>query len=373
MTERPAPKSSPIARLSPTSLNRILACPMSQAFRQQGRRGPAASSPAARLGRAAHGALEIVVGDRSLFRDEWRDSIESVWANQVAQQAEEVRAVGDEDRWGDVERWPGYFQLEARLRTTAQRLRTLFPTVADKSEFLVEVRLSSEDPPLEGTPDLVVRTTERTTIVDYKTGIGLDPETGELRAEYERQLQIYAYLEHGASGVWPSSAWLVPFKGRPIELLVDERSATAAANEARAVLNSYNALAPASQPGRAAATACRYCPFVAECPSFWASVSEVASAGFVALRGSVREAHASRSAGVTLVVEPHEGPADLPDSVVLQRLDPVQFPEVSALHEGDEITVTGLYRREADGGAADSATYRLAKSGRLSLHPPRKH
>lgn len=370
MVRRAIPGSKPIERMSPTTLNRILACPLQQAFRQHLTPRQPVSSPSARLGIAAHATLETVVTDQTLFSHGWRTALDHAWERHLSAQVEMAIDTGELQRWGEPEGWPGFHQRRARLTTTAHRLRELLAEVAPNADCLPEQQLISEVPPLEGKPDLVVRSPKFTWVIDYKSGAGVDPETGDLRAGYRRQLELYAYLEHSETGTWPTEAWLIPFKGKPIGIVITPQEADAAAIYAEEVRNQYNSRIPNPQPATPSVPSCRFCAYIPSCAAFWDASSSLDSAGLSAITGKLTGVHQSLHGGVTLEVAVSEGADGKNGRLVLRRIDPDEHPAVRGLHAGDVVAAAGIYRPERRSEDAEAGEWRLGSFGRVwSLGP----
>ena len=67
-----------------------------------------------------------------------------------------------------------------------------------------------------------------------------------MKDAYLRQLQLYAYLEHEATGSWPSSGHLLPFTGSAVEANVSSEECVRIASEAEKLLDDFNETVPRS-------------------------------------------------------------------------------------------------------------------------------
>jgi len=132
---------------------------------------------------------------------------------------------------------------------------------------LVETALTSRDGLLSGRPDYV--DLQAREIVDYKTGAAADDATIMSPAE-ARQLRLYVHLAlENAFSV--SRGVIVRPGGRRVEAAVTKTEADAEGRQAREVLEHFNQLAGRTFEviAEPSAEACKFCPCVPFCDTFW--------------------------------------------------------------------------------------------------------
>jgi PD-(D/E)XK nuclease superfamily len=256
---REQPASAPIERLSPTSFEILHECKLRFAFGQHPSTRAFTGTPATRLGTVCHNVLDEAVQRQILQLDDWRSRIEQLWDTKLTELA---RRDGLSD---DPTRWPGYQLKRARLFQVAGRIREFLDALPTEAEVLTEQPLSAQDGRLYGRPDLIIRSTQRHQIIDYKSGGVLDRETKQPREAYARQLQLYAFLEHEASGSWPTSAHLFPLQGASVEIDIEPERCSELAAEALNELDAYNTAVPLTPQASPTPAHCRWCSHTTAC------------------------------------------------------------------------------------------------------------
>ena len=240
---------------SPSSAARLLSCPLKLAFDSE----PAAGgkrrhSPASALGVVCHEVLsDAARGRLGSAEDEqlWRNRFEEAWNIRVHQVEPDTEV--------SPGRWPRFNTCKAASRRLALAVSREFDAGA---VLLPEHLLALGE--LRGRADLIVRHPGHE-IRDYKSGPITDGD-GSPRADYLRQLLLYAFMEAPEAG-WPTDIVLVPFRGPPISVGVAGREAEAEAEAAAATvaLQAYNAenegdadplslATPSQQPANTAST-----------------------------------------------------------------------------------------------------------------------
>ena len=260
--------STELGAISPT-MYASLACPARVAFRQDGPSGQVASSEAAIVGLIAHQAMELAVRGQS---------VDEAWSIAVDASA---------DRGEQPDSIPRL--RRARLRYQMRIADALtFTEGVDESNVHCEVKLTGEYGTLEGTPDLVVVRGGRCDIVDFKTGLVIDLDEQMPKADYARQIRIYAYLAEEAYGVVAARGVLLSFREGPVDVDVGTPVVRGAVREALDRRQRYNDRAPGPQPPEAGDATCRWCSHQVICDGFWEAVDDVSNdlAG-QALRGTI--------------------------------------------------------------------------------------
>lgn len=159
--------SKPLATVSPSLAERLLACPLRVAFDQDSRAGrePRRSS-SAQVGRAVHRAIELCLLDADMPAAEaWEAA------------CEELATKGDDPR-----QVPSARRAQLRLGRRLPEL-LLFVTSREPTELRLEVELVSRDRTVRGRLDLLI-VGPRPCVVDYKTGAAV--ADGLVVSEYER-------------------------------------------------------------------------------------------------------------------------------------------------------------------------------------------
>ena len=298
-------------------------------------------STAASLGLICHDVLaESARGHLGDPDDaDWRQRYDAVWDAAVARQAENTST---------ARTWPNYGIYRAAARVLAKGVAREHRAGKDLEP---ELPLESADGLVAGRADLVVRSPEHE-IRDYKTG-QIANDAGQPRADYLRQLLIYAALEHDQIGSWPSRVVLVPLdpKRSPVVVPIEPAEARSAQSELSGALEQYNEavveqVGPASMASPSA-DACRFCRFATRCPAFWDAASESwAEDGVVAVAGTILRTSAAHSGGVTVVVENEAGSMSAGE-VVISPIETTRLPAASSLEPGMALAGVGLRRRDA--------------------------
>ena len=318
--------STELGAISPTMYAR-LACPARVAFRQDGPSGQVASSEAAIVGLIAHQAMELAVRGQS---------VDEAWSIAVDASA---------DRGEQPDSIPRL--RRARLRYQMRIADALtFTEGVDESNVHCEVKLTGEYGTLEGTPDLVVVRGGRCDIVDFKTGLVIDLDEQMPKADYARQIRIYAYLAEEAYGVVAARGVLLSFREGPVEVDVGTPVVRGAVREALDRRQRYNDRAPGPQPPEAGDATCRWCSHQVICDGFWEAVGDVSNdlAG-QAVRGTICVTpERSQNALLAVQVDVSAGPRAGTAATIAE----IPLAETEGWAVGDELRVTGLKRRSLD-------------------------
>jgi RecB family exonuclease len=153
---------------------------------------------------------------------------------------------------------------------SANRQQTLPKTEDKKAQKIsVEVSVQSKDKLIKGRIDRVEESYTKTVLYDFKSALRDDmPE------QYERQLQLYAWLWHEKTGRWPQEAYVVyPITGTSHEVTIHKYICKKLVAEYRELINQVMEIGPGdyiANPG----DSCRFCEFRPWCRSFWNWQSE---------------------------------------------------------------------------------------------------
>lgn len=291
------PEAQPLAYVSASSAGGLGACLLRIAFHSDpDMRAAVPSSPAARLGTAAHRVLEAAGRGRlgAAASAGFASAFDAAWNGSIGEQWRRSQGNDLEAGWRRPGDWPGFSMTKARTRRLAARVAPKSGTAAkapggSAPRVLEEHAQSACGGTLRGRADVVRRFPDHV-IQDYKTG-SIHGADGSLRSGYRTQLLLYAYLEHEECGSWPVRAEVIPLRGDPAIIEVVPPEATAAAEQALAARDRYNALVGSGiteSDAAPSAAACRWCEFELRCPAFWKAASADWTAdGVVAVVGTV--------------------------------------------------------------------------------------
>jgi hypothetical protein len=325
--------SALVARLSPTSFQAMRACPLRIALNQELGRTAEHVSLVAALGSACHHVLQTLVTTGQILEPIWESRLDAAW--HAESRASPVNLASA----------PGYSLKLARLSNVAHRVREILLSASDP-QVLAEVELVSRDGVLHGWPDLIIRSTESTTIVDYKSGRILETTSMDVRPTYREQLQLCAYLEAEATDRWPSRALLLPFDGPPCDVPIIRSECEHLADVARSELSQFNDRVPNAQPDHADAATCIHCPWSCACPAFWRKVDASWEPKLVAARGEVVRCAVSALGGITIDLKVKSGTVSQ-DAIVVRAIDPMVHPAARFAATGKEISAVAL-RHESE-------------------------
>lgn len=343
-----APSAKTLTRLSPSSFETLRACPLRLAFATQGDGSGSVTGDRQRIGQICHDVLESLVRDGQLRSASWSAPLESRFLELLACNEGETHAA-----------LRGSRLALARLRKVAASMADLLQQLPADAEVLTEEELTAADGRLFGRLDLIVRSVARHVIVDYKTGSFLEPGTAQLKASYERQLMLYACLEADASGAWPEEALLVPFGAEPVTLSIDPAACQRLSQEVLAALDQWQTWAGGPPPANASTQTCRWCPFAARCPEFWAACNSDWADELLAMRGRVVSIAATPLGGITLQIASAQG--SVLGTAAVRNIEPTEFPGLMGIDAGNAIALVGLRRDPNEG------VFTTVPAARLSL------
>lgn len=321
--------SQRLTAVSPSRLERLLACPLRVAF-EQSKPTPTGSvtiPPSALVGLAAHRTIELCLADPPM-------PLPSAWDRACDELAE---------RAADPRSSPGARRARLRLE---RRLPDLVAFIESRgpSELLFEHELVAPDHSVLGRPDLVI-VGERPCVIDYKTGLVNDG--GGTRPAYERQVAIYAWLVETALGVEVNEAALFSLRQGIVEVYVSTDLRSRVMGEALDAREAFNTRAPGPQPATPSEAACRWCPFVGPCDAVWLALHDGRFERFgtgEAARGVVRAPVVVAGSGVAAIplhidAGTVSGPATLID---------VPAVLVATLAVGDRLAAWAVARQADD-------------------------
>lgn len=354
---------SQLSSTTPTLAETMRACFLRAGLsRSQGSREYVLSNPKAWLGIAYHGVLEALPGlatnETSVSLSE---DVDARWNHSISRLAQQATAHPLNRRFGPPQTWKGYFLV---LETLRLRVRDFAPIVTSRSQeeeprLRERKRRTSREEEFEafggqlrGRIDLL-RGDE---IIDYKTGALFENETGDsepsLKEAYVRQLRLYAYLAHSATGTWPKRGLLYPLAGSPVVVELDPSDCEREAEEAVNLLKLYNqSIASAETTNDAASPspeACRWCPFKIICSPFWttASVNWPTILDGDAVSGRLLKAPLSIHGGTAWSISLTVDMGTIPNGeVAIAPLSSDVHSSISELSAGERVRIVGLGQR----------------------------
>jgi RecB family exonuclease len=333
------PQSLTIDSLSPSRLWPLSRCPKQVALGQVG--GRAVGSMWTELGTISHDTLEIITRDRSILGPNPREAFEAAWA---------VAVGNSRERGHDPEEWQPLKRAEIRTRRKVSTIAQLIRDEGPDSEPLPEQEIYTANQDLGGTADLVIRGSDRTVIIDYKTGTG--SHEGEAKSAYAQQLQLYAAIEWENSGRVPARVAVLSTIDGLTEIEITEDSCREALATARSLREQYNSRVPGPQPGTPSHDACMFCSYSPLCEEYWLaldtrSIRSAVDEGTHSLRGTLR-AKPTRAQNGNLILEiaPQQATIDHDGVVIVASLNEVTAPDIAGASVGQSISMTGLRLRE---------------------------
>jgi PD-(D/E)XK nuclease superfamily len=313
--------------------------------------------PGARIGTVCHAILEAAGRGHfdGMWPNGWRDEFSLVWTEQIHRQEEQVQRSPLERHFGPAERWPKYELKRAYTQRKVQQLAEsrarMWMEHAASAGGAEQLERSYEGfgGKLRGRADHVVRQRGHISIEDYKSGVvAVETEDGvlEVKADYRRQLLLYAALHWDETGEWPSIGRLIPLKGEPILVDIEPEFAMTVVEETLAKLKEYNRLAASSAPLTSFANPtsdnCRGCPYKAACTPFWEAVSEKWDLHGAYIAGSVAGVEGCESEVRVVRVDATSGTLP-PGQYRLRELTKERFPNIDALIPGTNVRVIGAH------------------------------
>jgi len=239
-------------------------------------------NPKAWLGTAYHRVLErlpelIAAGSGAMAL------LDVLWNEEIERLAQHASEHPLNRRFGEPPFWRGYHLVLATLRLRVKEMigsnrGPVRQSTACQQHTLREQDVSAFGGRLKGKPDLA----RADDIIDFKTGSIYETDDLEspvaLKQAYVRQLCIYGYLIHHATGRWAQRGLLYPIAGPPVQVNLEPGACTHEATEAVELLDRYNdAVAGAKDQNELASPSpesCKWCPYKIVCPAFWRTANE---------------------------------------------------------------------------------------------------
>jgi hypothetical protein len=330
--------------VTPTMLRVLRRCSLRMAFALSGA-GRAPSTPASRLGTAAHEVLAAVAnGDLpDAGAPEFAGAVEAVWLAAVDRQAEESATHEVEAAFGPPAAWPSFNDVASRVQAEARALSVEGRSWQGRT-VMVEHTIRRDGEAVWGTPDLVVGQGggEEGFVADHKTGVVSDADVdvgGDVRA----QLLVYAYLAR-LDGIEVGVAEARPVARPRHRVAVDWTEAEAVVEEARGLADAFNAAIAAGwalELGKPSEEACGRCPYAAECPAVWSYAAPGALGALQFVLGKVLNVEHNGRGLVLLELEATAGTVP-PGRVTVTRLPVRRLPALLRVSVGDDIRLAGL-------------------------------
>jgi len=159
-------------------------------------------------------------------------------------------------------------QLKRYLRSA-----TALPREHIGIKFISEKWLESKDKLVGGRTDLIIEEADETEIIDFKTGAVTEDifdDNGdvylEVKAEYQEQLKLYAYLYFNCNGKFPTKLSLVDLAKQKFNVEFTEEECKAVFEEARYLLTETNkSIDTAAFKANPNETNCKFCLYRPAC------------------------------------------------------------------------------------------------------------
>jgi CRISPR/Cas system-associated exonuclease Cas4 (RecB family) len=357
----------PLDRVAPSTFARLIACPLRVAFDRGNSGGPHASTPAARLGTAAHNVLAAVArGEVSSDEVEaFRASVESRWHQEVQAQWQAASSNALESIFGEPQHWPGVNDVAARLLIEACRVRSEAEGWGARKR-VIEEEVRPDGSPFYGTPDLILDASEAETgvVIDFKTG-----RSREGDPHYLNQVLIYAHLadELGLE-IHEAEVRYIAFPIERFAVAWDRVSALVdTAREEVALFNKVVESEDFRSLGRPSADACGFCSHATRCPAYWGARAVGDIPELSGTRGEVVSVEEARGLMNLTIDDEIVG-----ERVLVARLPARRLPQLSGVEAGDLVSVVGLRADESNPRiliSSPSSTWVRVAKGRQVAYP----
>lgn len=331
-----------LSSISVSEVEILRTCPLRLAYRRSGR-GRARSTPWARLGTVCHQILESAArGELGDPDDGFDDRYSRLWTAIVTEQEQEADATGESAMYGPASGWPTYATKRARLRRRAREIAAEAPEWRRHQGTRIEEKLSANDEPIYGYPDLIVKEPGPYRVVDYKTGVVASSPEGEVEPSYRRQVLLYAYLESlQTDGGRPIEGQVVPLTGDALRFPIEWNTVAQLVSDTHNLISESASAVDMASLGRPSADNCEYCAYAGRCPSFHRWLSPVAGLKGIAIIGTVRSKLTDPNGDLGLDVSVERG--NLEAQVVrVRRINVRRFPWVGSVGIDTAICCVGL-------------------------------
>lgn len=348
---------------NPTLAETMRACLLKAGLSHaQGSRVYVLGSPKAWLGTAYHEVLQALPTLAAEgVETSVQQRVEAVWSQAVERLERRAALHPLNHRFGSALTWKGYYLVLETLRIRVRELTESINRQYDRSagyrqENITGVSREKEFIALDGKLRGRIDVVQGDEIIDYKTGTLFENDTSgtppSLKAAYVRQLRIYAYLVHSATGKWPRGGLLFPLAGPPVVVDIEPTQCETEAAEAVRLLGRYNSSVASAGEAIGLASpspeACRWCSFKTICPAFWANANEswISLLDGEAVAGRLARPplalHGGAAWSVALTVDAGTTPQG---ERVISPLSTDLHPSVPQLSQGERVRIIGLGQR----------------------------
>lgn len=194
-----------------------------------------------------------------------------------------------------------------------------FRGVGKSPSMEAEVWVESNNGKVAGKIDLVRQTSNGIEIVDYKTGVVLDIDNGEVKQEYQQQLKIYAALYSAKYGKWPERLIIATLENEEYEITFTKEECNDLIDSAYKMLDNVNmaidAAVDCSEIANATPDNCKYCSFRPACKAYWDS-RDMSGLWPIDCHGKLKEIKALNNGSLRVILN------DGINNMVIRGLDP---------------------------------------------------
>lgn len=269
----------PITRIAPSNFYATVQCPYKIILAEAFDRHPLVPlSPNAYIGVVFHRLIERIMKGQiqeETFNDEWE---------------KEIKAKEDELRKEGIEfclplkshvQNIGLKKIQIKSRL---KMRQSSPASTQTNEYNSEKWLQNEEGTVGGVVDLIIKSGNKVSISDFKTGkmtYDIVDESGDtislVKEEYEYQLKLYAHLYYITHKVYPDHLYLFDMNKKTIEIYFTRTECHALYKQATELLPQINsAISKSYFKGLANCSAanCTYCLYRPACSFHHSWLSE---------------------------------------------------------------------------------------------------
>ncbi len=359
------PDTERIAEVSPTLFTAMQRCGLAVHLSRthRWRQGSSSSNPPARLGTAVHRVLGWVSTDQrtELGPSEFEAAVRQRWHDEVALEEKAAAASIGESYFGPAVGWPGYATTEERLVIEAGWLAAEVSNSIGIERW-VERPLSSNAPPMRGTPDLVLLSDVGARVVEFKSGT-VAPEDVKPAGRFGLQVLMYAAMvrQHGIPVI---AGEIRPIGRARLPVEVTDGAIEEACASVLAALDDFNSAVDEGETVRLARPSdrsCGYCPHILGCPAIWAGGTNELN-DLQVLEGTVERVQQAQVGSVAVELEATAGTRL--GVVTITGLDPRRLRDAASLQPGEQVRVSGLRLRAGGIGlsAPPGAWVQLART-----------
>lgn len=271
----PPMKLVPLQRISPSRFAALELCALKEIWSASRQTTFIPSSPAARLGTAAHKVLELVnkgkASDEQAIREAWDAAVKEVEKGMEANQLERHLVPLKESSYNyEVKR-----RMTLAFACSLQKTQRVSSPGTRASTAGPEVWVESPDRTVGGYIDFIHEQNGAVELIDYKSGAikNAEGESPSLKHEYGIQMKLYAALYHAAHGRWPKRITVVGLDNSSCSEEVNTDECSRLFQDAKKRREDINMLigtdAKAEDLAQPSSAACYYCPFRPACIKYW--------------------------------------------------------------------------------------------------------